>query len=288
MTILAAIDLREATGVVLAAAHRHARTFGEDLIVCHVGRTSEAVISEIAARVHVETGRASNEFETIVLPGTPAHEILRAAQWSSVDLVVMGSPHHTGLSRLFHRCTLRRVLRRASAPVLVARDSPRTGQIVVASDLLDGRFPELAITAREAVLFGTGTQITALHCVDTPSHESTIGEGDAWMEELPPRYCAHVQWARETLQLALQLNQVEAEQQVVLGPIRKTILAAATSYGAELVVIGNHHHGRVERMSEGAVCEHVAAVAPCSVLIVPVVVSEAPPAIRRTPVFDQL
>lgn len=270
MTVLAAIDLGDSTGTVLVEADRHARALGEDLIVCHAGSSSDTLIPEIATRVHASTGRSESDFETVLMPGPPASEILRAAAWSSVDVVVLGQPRHTGLSRLFHRCTVRRVMRRATVPVLVARDSPRTSQIVVASDLLDTRFPEIEVASRERALFGSDTQVTALHCVDTPTHESSIGDTDDWADSLPPRYSAQVQWARDTMRQALQKHDVDAEKQVVLGPIQKTILAAAESFGAELVVIGNRRRGLLERLTEGTVSEHVALTAPCSVMIVPV------------------
>ena len=282
MTVLAAVDMREGTGCVLEEADRHARALGEDLIVCHAGATSDGRVAEIAARGHAHTGRGEHEFETVVMPGTAANEILRAARWRSVDIVVLGEPRHVGLARLFHRCTLRRVMRRVEVPVLVARESPRTSQIIVASDLLDARFPEIAITSREIALFGTDTRVTALHCVDTPTHESSIGEGEDWVDTLPPRYSAQVQWAREALDLALQVHCVDAEQQVVLGPIQKTILAAAAGFGAELIVIGNRHRGRIERVTEGTVSEHVAMYAPCSVMIVPVQTSAAMPTARAS------
>ena len=57
--------------------------------------------------------------------GEPAPEILRVAAERHVDLIVMSSHGLTGIRKLFFGSTTERVLRRATCPVLVARE-PRT------------------------------------------------------------------------------------------------------------------------------------------------------------------
>lgn len=57
--------------------------------------------------------------------GTPYREIVRTADAQDVDLIIMGTHGHTGLSRVFLGSTTERVVRHAHCPVLVVRERER-------------------------------------------------------------------------------------------------------------------------------------------------------------------
>lgn len=59
--------------------------------------------------------------------GDPASTICRVAEDEDVDVVVVGSHGHTGLTRLFLGSVSEHVVRRAPCPVLVVREAP-TGE----------------------------------------------------------------------------------------------------------------------------------------------------------------
>jgi nucleotide-binding universal stress UspA family protein len=52
------------------------------------------------------------------------------------------------------------------------------------------------------------------------------------------------------------------------GDIRESIIDTAADWGADLIVLGSHHHGGAHRFFLGSVAESVARYAPCSVEIV--------------------
>jgi nucleotide-binding universal stress UspA family protein len=56
--------------------------------------------------------------------GDPAAEIVRAAQETAADLVVLGSHGRTGLQRLLMGSVAEQVIRRASCPVLTVKAPP--------------------------------------------------------------------------------------------------------------------------------------------------------------------
>jgi universal stress protein A len=58
-----------------------------------------------------------------VREGDPAEEILRAAQFTNANLIVMGTHGWTGLSRLLMGSVVEQVLRKAPCPVLTVRTS---------------------------------------------------------------------------------------------------------------------------------------------------------------------
>lgn len=62
--------------------------------------------------------------ETLVLTGTPDHEICEAARKADADLIVMGSHGHTGFLRLMIGSVAERVVQHAPCPVLIAHQKP--------------------------------------------------------------------------------------------------------------------------------------------------------------------
>ena len=72
----------------------------------------------------VKQQQAGDGFTTddiIVLRGNPVEEIIKSAEESDCDLIVMGTQGHGTLADAMMGSTARRVLRRSSKPVLVVR-----------------------------------------------------------------------------------------------------------------------------------------------------------------------
>jgi hypothetical protein len=61
----------------------------------------------------------ARDVATHVATGDPGGAIVDLAARGEVDLIVMGVPHRSWLDRVLFGSTLRRVLRRATLPVLV-------------------------------------------------------------------------------------------------------------------------------------------------------------------------
>jgi nucleotide-binding universal stress UspA family protein len=61
------------------------------------------------------------KFEHKLLEGTPAHEILKYANETRVDLIVLGTHGSSGLGRLLMGSVAEDVLRKASCPVLTVK-----------------------------------------------------------------------------------------------------------------------------------------------------------------------
>jgi nucleotide-binding universal stress UspA family protein len=71
--------------------------------------------------------------------------------------------------------------------------------------------------------------------------------------------------------MANYLNQrgVEAEYELMKGPIVETIIEKAAVYNADLIILGAHNHGFLYRAFIGSVCSGVVKHSPCPVLIIP-------------------
>jgi nucleotide-binding universal stress UspA family protein len=67
----------------------------------------------------------------------------------------------------------------------------------------------------------------------------------------------------------LQQHGVEADYELVKGPVVESIVEAATNYNADMVILGAHNHGFLYRAFIGSVCTGVVKHSPCPVLIIP-------------------
>jgi nucleotide-binding universal stress UspA family protein len=67
----------------------------------------------------------------------------------------------------------------------------------------------------------------------------------------------------------LKLKGVEADYELVKGPVVDTIIEKAASYNADIIILGAHNHGFLYRAFIGSVCTGVVKHSPCPVLIIP-------------------
>ena len=77
-----------------------------------------------------------------------------------------------------------------------------------------------------------------------------------------------VEKARGRLHAHEDTRQLKVSSTVVEGSPKQMILEEAESFGADLIVVGSHGHGAVERFLLGSVSQAVALHAKCSVEIV--------------------
>lgn len=134
-TILHPTDFSERAHAAFRLACAMARDYGARLVVAHVrpepvvaygqgvipappeGESDEEAADRLHAYVAVENAPA----EEHVLAGSPVAEILRLAEDTGCDLIVLGTHGWTGLGRLLMGSVAEGVLRRAGCPVLTVR-----------------------------------------------------------------------------------------------------------------------------------------------------------------------
>jgi len=67
----------------------------------------------------------------------------------------------------------------------------------------------------------------------------------------------------------LKQHGVEADYELIKGPIVESIIEKAASYNADMIILGAHNHGFLYRAFIGSVCSGVVKHSPCPVLIIP-------------------
>jgi len=230
------------------------------------------VEAEGSARQALETLRSkslgSGPAQVVVAPGEAPHVLALVADDVSADLIVIG-PHRkaTRLERLLGT-TAQKLIHEAHAPVLLATRSfdhpPR--RILAPVSPAGGSDRVLAWTAFLAER--TGADVTAIYVVDTPTfgHEpldsrtSSPGQGEA-----PPLREAR-SWLEERLTAA---NLTGAEPLAVPGKANREILETVRDHEIDLIVMGSHGSGLIERLFRANVADLVSAETPVPVLMVP-------------------
>ncbi len=289
--VVVATDLSEAADEAVRQADERARSAGATLSVFHVipnplrtdplfpqfgqemadaaPALQRDAIDRVKVRVTALTGRQPGEFEVLVEDG-PAHAVIvRRAEERGAALLVVGARGATGLSRTLLGSVAERVLRHAHCPVLVARRSPKSRRILVATDFSDPSLPAVAAAGEEARR--TGAQLTIFHSIDLGL---SLAEGmPEPLTTAPFGFSAGIQEElRETvdgkLASALSRYGIDGDRVVAFGPAAPAIIRHADQIQAELIVVGTVGRTGLPRLLLGSVTEIVARSAACSVLVV--------------------
>lgn len=204
--------------------------------------------------------------------GHAAAEIVHAAEEHPTDLIVLGSHGYSAVTRFLLGSVAERVVRHAPCPVLLVRGTGAPIQrVVLGVDRSEGAtraagwLREFPLPADCEVRL-----VTMLPNLREIAHEHVL---------IQPPLAEHTmpldQWQRE--QASTHLQEVaaafhDAGKQTVTE-IRSAdaapgLIDVATDEGADLIVVGSHGGGALERFLLGSVSQQVLTHAPCSVLVV--------------------
>jgi nucleotide-binding universal stress UspA family protein len=236
-----------------------------------LGRTLDALrakaATELAARVAALTRRDPTEAVVSACDGVPYAAIVRRAEASGAELIVVGGKGATGLRMQHLGEVAERVVRHAHVPVLVARACERTGKVLAATDLSDPSLPAIVAASEEARR--RGAALTVVHNLD-PELKAIGPEVVATLVHL---FSAELlveleRAARFRLDHALEELGVSARTVITHGSAAASILRLAEHLPAELVVTGTSGSTGLASVLFGRVAESVVRWAPCSVLVV--------------------
>jgi len=229
-----------------------------------IGRTKQFVEQEIGAGGSVEI--------VVSEAGDVYKDILAHAGALHADLLVMGTHGRTGFDRLVLGSVTEKVLRKAPCPVLtvprLAPDVVPAGPVLYKRILCGVDFSDASMAALSYAL-------------------SLAQQADAWLgvvhvvELLPgvydtplPRALSDVMReietdARQRINVAVPATAREAcrvEDMVVVGHVRRILANLAAERHAELIVLGVHGRGAIDRMLFGSTADYIVRHASCPVL----------------------
>ncbi len=200
--------------------------------------------------------------EVIIRSGDTWDVISRVVSDKNVDLIVLGTHGHRGITKLFLGSTAERVIRHANCPVLtVGPHVPslclhRFGHILCASDFCSGS--RRALNFAVSLAANDRSRLVLLHVV-----ESDPGSPSELLE-----------WKRLDREKLRQMVPPEAdlacepEIEVEIGIAEAEILRLADSRKTDLIVMGCHFGGPASTHLPWTTLHHVLQHASCPVLTI--------------------
>lgn len=195
--------------------------------------------------------------------GNGAWAIRHAVEDHDAGLVVVGGKHHAPPARWLGGSTAHHVVRTVDVPLMITW-SPRQAvrRILVAVDLSYAAQPTLETAAQFAKLFSA--QLRILHVI----------EELPYVAELPMQIDPE-DYRRQCMEqfgqlLARVLGDREVEHAVHSGTPSRVIVDESGSWDADLVIVGSHGRGWVDRLLIGSTTERLINHLPTSLLVVPV------------------
>jgi nucleotide-binding universal stress UspA family protein len=211
------------------------------------------------------------ETERVLRQGDPAEEIVRLARHAGADLIVMGRHSRGAPDHWFVGSVTEGVVRTAPCAVMVVKPFPRRRgrkprHVTCALDLGE---TSAATMAHAAALTGAlEADLRVLHVVGGPGSGAGAPTGREAAESAPDT----VQDARERLAALVAGARVPSgrvRQDVAAGTLHDEILGAGGEGVTDLVVVGSHGGGIVDRQFIGSTTLHLLRKADCDVLVVP-------------------
>jgi nucleotide-binding universal stress UspA family protein len=288
--ILCPVDLSEFSHYALDQARALARWYEADITVLHVVTVFQPLIGmaevayvppllperqQIAEDVQRFCGLRESSQEprlsVIVTEGIPPQEIVRQAKSLPADLLVMGTHGRSGFERLFLGSVTEKVLRSTHVPVLtVPPPVERVGSVLYKTILCPIEFSDSSTRALEYALRlaeETDAHLILLHVIEAMTDETRLGEISHFTV---PEYYRHLKDdARARLKSALPDEArvwCTPEERVVFGKAHHTILQLAEEVNADLIVMGVHGAGALNRRLFGSTTHRVIREAHCPVL----------------------
>jgi nucleotide-binding universal stress UspA family protein len=211
-----------------------------------------------------------------VIEGGSVHkEILIQASRLSADLIVMGTHGRSGVDHLFLGSVAEKTLRTSPIPVMIvppaASAVAEAGQpfrrILCAVDF--SRDSARALSYAASLAQHSGGTLTILHVVELlpVGYDPMVGT----TFDIQGFQKATVAAARKQLQeYAATVTAGSSAIETVLGQGKPytEILRDAEERGADLIVVGVHGRGAIDRVVFGSTTEHLVRRAACPILIV--------------------
>lgn len=279
--ILCPIDFSDASRHALEHAAASARWYGAQITVVYVYSISipwgtsagmsgyvplappiqpEDVIEDVRRFCTPVVGGSA---EIVVMAGNPAKEIVLLADRMPADLLVMGTHGRGGFERLFLGSVTEKVLRTTLCPVLTVPppiQTPSDDPVVYTTILCPVDFSDTssrAVQYASSLAKTTDARLILLHVL-----ENLIDAPDVDMSTYinVPEYRRHLEEnAMTRLKTAIRddAGVGRSEERVTSGKPFREILRVAAETNAELIVMGVHGRGAVERWVFGSTTHHV-------------------------------
>jgi nucleotide-binding universal stress UspA family protein len=279
--ILAATDFSMRSQRSLRRAGLLARQTGAELTILHVvdddqpthlielerneaGKILEERLGSIAELRDISCG-------VVVTTGDAFDMILRTAESTSADLIVMGAYRKQLLLDYFVGTTIERVVRRSSCPVLMVNNeiAGPYRRVLAAVDMSDASVH--AVQSARALGFFDNAQVSIAHAFQ-PFAKSTLAIVGAPQDGIDAHVAQEHLRASQELDAFLQSHGISDPAwtlRVEEGDPFPTIARLVTEMYPDLLVIGTHNRSGIAKMLLGSVAEEALRALDLDILTIP-------------------
>ncbi len=220
---------------------------------------------EILKRAHAELAAlpATPRSLATMLVGAPGPSIANAAEEWKADLIVVGAGRHGAVERFLAGDNVVRILRHARVPVITVPTGdgalPHDGIVAV-----DFGAASLAAARLAASLLGSGS-LQLVHI--RPEIDIPPTDPSGWS-------ALYEAGANDLLtklgdELRIDNPRLRVTSRLMKGHTATVLLDLIGRSGADLIAVGQHGHGVVDRLLFGSVAQAMVRSAPCAVLVTP-------------------
>jgi len=221
----------------------------------------EALLDRV--RAELASADAAPSSVTSMLVGGPAATIADAANAWKAQYIILGAGRHGAIERLLAGDTVVRVMRHSSVPVIAV---PSTGGPLPCNGIVAVDFGEASLAAARgaASVIGEGT-LRVVHV--RPEIDLPATDPSAWSEIYESG--ADTMLARLADELRKAHAGLHVETTLLRGHVPTVLLDYADRISVDLIAVGQHGYGVVDRFLFGSVAQAMVRAAHCAVLVAP-------------------
>lgn len=203
--------------------------------------------------------------QLLVRSGRAPVALCRAASELDAGLMVIGGKHHTMPGEWFGRSTAMHLARTADVPVLVTGSGALPRRVLAAVDASAAASVTLEAAQQWAALCGADLRVLSVVELLPVNAEMPFGQTD------PGFYSGYYESAKTVVERDIWplVTRPDAEKRLRFGRTLETIVHETQEWPADLLVVGTHGRGWVERALLGSVAERLLHLLPASLLVVP-------------------
>ncbi len=197
-----------------------------------------------------------------VITGRPSIVLVEEGEKCSAEAIVMGGKHRGMLTRLVGS-TIPHIVRRGAVPVLATDRTPtRIRRVLAAVDLSWATQPTIEAAHRWATMLGA--ELRVVHAAEPVPV--------VWGVPYPMEEEQFYRDTRSAIENAVGplAASIGAEVIVRRGRAAAAITMEAQQWHADLLVLGSHGRGWVDRLLIGSTSERLLQVLPAPMLVIPV------------------
>jgi nucleotide-binding universal stress UspA family protein len=214
------------------------------------------------ARNQLATVPGASDWTTTAVVGWPGDRIVDAGTRWHASLIIVGAGKHGLFDRLIGSETAITIVRRSTVPVLVVPPTARglPGRAVAAIDFTDS---SITAARQAASLLDPDGVLVLLHA-------STLIKTDPKAGSMTDIYTAGAMEKLEELRARLHREtRRDVQTLVVSGTVVDQLRSYVEHGGCDLIALGGHDLGLIDRLFLGSTREDILRNPPCAVLVAP-------------------